>query len=312
MAADHRPAQQERRDRNRADRPTEWEVEVFDILNAGPRHRFTAAGLLVSNCLIVDLVGVTGLGDCASTVQIYSEGLPDEIEKRAEDILAQAGLDGSVSVEDAISQAKREDEEAKRRAKEERERAEQRARDQAAKRAKADAQVDYTSHDAGSQRNVDANEASEKMYRWIASLGLTIRNTRLTKKQAWRIVDQLMSGEAPADVAYTNGIDETNWDPCGPSAKQQFVMRGLDVSWVRSPSDASYVISAKKNPVEFVDRVTKDMDRAKTHKHLDAIGRRLLNTKKSVQMGNELYSRLVAYGRTIRFRLGTKGSDQEF
>ena len=30
---------------------------VWDILNAGPRHRFTAAGLLVSNCLVLDYGG---------------------------------------------------------------------------------------------------------------------------------------------------------------------------------------------------------------------------------------------------------------
>lgn len=30
---------------------------VWDILNAGPRHRFTVEGLLVSNCLVLDMVG---------------------------------------------------------------------------------------------------------------------------------------------------------------------------------------------------------------------------------------------------------------
>lgn len=33
---------------------------VWDILNAGPRHRFTVSGLLVSNCLVMDFVGNSG------------------------------------------------------------------------------------------------------------------------------------------------------------------------------------------------------------------------------------------------------------
>lgn len=118
-------------------------VEVFDILNAGPRHRFTANGLIVSNCregyndpgiqcvavfrptksrslaeqmkgrgcrplrgvvstemtpeerrraiaasdkahcLVVDLVGVSGLGDVPSTASLMAEGKPDEVIERA-------------------------------------------------------------------------------------------------------------------------------------------------------------------------------------------------------------------------------------
>ncbi len=43
--------------------PTQSCVLVYDILNAGPRHRFTVNGLLVSNCLVLDFAGnVTRLG----------------------------------------------------------------------------------------------------------------------------------------------------------------------------------------------------------------------------------------------------------
>ena len=118
-------------------------AEVYDILNAGPRNRFTANGLIISNCregyndpgiaaiavfrptksrplaeqmkgrgcrplkglvdgfktaaerveaiansakpncLIVDMVGVSGLGGCATTAHIYANGLPDEVVDRA-------------------------------------------------------------------------------------------------------------------------------------------------------------------------------------------------------------------------------------
>lgn len=40
------------------------ERRVWDILNAGPRHRFTVEGLLVSNCLVLDMVG------CADQLQL--------------------------------------------------------------------------------------------------------------------------------------------------------------------------------------------------------------------------------------------------
>ena len=42
---------------------TKEPVRVYDILNAGPRHRFTVNGLLVSNCLVLDFAGnVSRLG----------------------------------------------------------------------------------------------------------------------------------------------------------------------------------------------------------------------------------------------------------
>lgn len=46
----------ERRGNNKEVLPIlfQTEREVWDILNAGPRHRFTANGLLVSNCIILD------------------------------------------------------------------------------------------------------------------------------------------------------------------------------------------------------------------------------------------------------------------
>ena len=138
--------------------------EVFDIVNAGPRHRFTAEGLIVSNCregyddpgiqavaifrptkstslaeqmkgrgcrplrgtvdglatkeerleaianspkkncLIVDLVGVTGLAGAASAARCYAEGQPDEVVERAEAIM----IKGQTDLKKAMDQAKEE------------------------------------------------------------------------------------------------------------------------------------------------------------------------------------------------------------
>ena len=39
------------------------------------------------NALVVDLVGITGLANCASTVQIYADGLDDEVTELATTML---------------------------------------------------------------------------------------------------------------------------------------------------------------------------------------------------------------------------------
>lgn len=165
-------------------------AEVYDILNAGPRNRFTAAGLIVSNCkegyndpeiqavaifrptksrslaeqmkgrgcrplrgildgiatpeerratiaasakpncMIIDLVGVTGLADCATTAEIYAEGLPDEVAERASKLMLEASAAGQASDPvAAIAEAQRqlsEEEEAEKLRKEEEERERQR------------------------------------------------------------------------------------------------------------------------------------------------------------------------------------------
>jgi superfamily II DNA or RNA helicase len=43
---------------------------VWDLLNAGPRHRFTVEGLLVSNCLVLDLVGNSDRHDLVTTASL--------------------------------------------------------------------------------------------------------------------------------------------------------------------------------------------------------------------------------------------------
>ena len=336
--------------------------EVYDILNAGPRHRFTANGLIVSNCregyndrrigcvavfrpvskeasslaeqmkgrgcrplegtvdggkdreerlaaiaasekpycLIVDLVGITGLPDCASTVEIYAEGLPDKIIQRARDILTEKGIDEEADVEGAIEQAKREDADARAKAKAERERAEAHARELAERRAKAGAETQYTTHEVGygAQATASPNEASEAQYHFMEFLGLAIRNTMLTKKQAGRIIDQIQKGMPLDEVAYKNGIDE--WEPKGPTFKQVLALKGIDHSWVKSGADASALISAKKNVPEFEARMLEDIHKANSPERLTAIGRILVNVNKSVNLPMSTYGRIVAAGKAKR------------
>jgi superfamily II DNA or RNA helicase len=50
------------------------EGEVWDLLNAGPRHRFTAAGLIVSNCLVLDFAGNVARHGPINLVKPQSDG----------------------------------------------------------------------------------------------------------------------------------------------------------------------------------------------------------------------------------------------
>lgn len=341
----------------------EWneeEAEVYDILNAGPRNRFVANGLIVSNCregyndpdiscvavfrpvskaasslaeqmkgrggrpareiiaelcklasaderrklisesskpdcLIVDLVGITGLDDCASTALIYSEGLPDGIVERVQDILEEEGGD----VEEAIERAEREDAEEKERIKQEREEAERRAKEDFERRAKANADVSYSTHDVGHSNTVDPREATDRQYKFLETLGVKIVGYSLTKKQAGRLIDKLMSGETVEQSTYETGINEEYWERNGPSKKQVgfAAWKHVDISWCQSPNDATLAISAKMNPSEFRQKMTKMLLDAKTDAALTAAGKKLAKCGK----GND--AELVALGRRRRNEL---------
>jgi superfamily II DNA or RNA helicase len=306
---------------------------VYDILNAGPRHRFTANGLLVSNCregfdvpsiacvavfrpvskkasslaeqmkgrscrplreiarilhtlptpedrrklieesekpnaLIVDLVGITGLADCASTVEIYAEGLPDEVIKRAEDILSEKGKDEEFDVQEAIDQAEKEDREAKEKIRKEREESERRAKEEFERRAQADPRAKYTTYDKGIGSQYDPNEASEGQYNLIKSLGMEIGDV-ISKRKAGRIINMLKQRTNPSEVAYKNGI--SSWEPTPPSPKQSYACKrlGYDVS---TSYEASQILSAARKPQEFKAKKLADIQNAKNDGDLTAVG----------------------------------------
>lgn len=60
-------------------------ARVFDILNAGPRNRFTAAGLLVSNCRILDFVGNSGKHKLISCMDILGGKISEKAAERAKE-----------------------------------------------------------------------------------------------------------------------------------------------------------------------------------------------------------------------------------
>ena len=260
--------------KGRGCRPAKSIIADLCTIESAEERRKLIAESETPDCLIVDLVGITGLDDCASTALIYSEGLADGIVERVQDILEEDGGD----VEEAIEQAEREDAEEKERIKREREEAERRAKEDFERRAKANADVDYSVHDVGHSSTVDSRGATDKQYRFIESLGVRVVNYVLTKKQAGRLIDKLLSGETVEDATYQTGIDEDHWERNGPSGKQvRFAAwKGVNISWCQSPSDATLAISSRMNRNEFREKMAKSLRGAKTNEALTTVGRKMV------------------------------------
>lgn len=163
VAGDCGPPFQEERGA-RADRTVHGKAEVFDIINAGPRHRFTAAGLLVSNCIIVDLVGITGLGDCASTAELFGQGIDKEVIRRVNSrVTKKSYLEPTNLVEEikkTIAQIKEEREEQKRQRLE----SARRRQEEAERRAKLKADVKFREKRVGAGDVGYSGASPQKVY----------------------------------------------------------------------------------------------------------------------------------------------------
>lgn len=249
------------------------------------------------NCLIVDLVGITGLADCASTVRIYADGVEDEVVERAERKLA--SCDTEMEVEEAINTAQKEIDDERDRIKKERLEAERVAKDEAEKRAKAGAQTRYTSHDTGVGDNNDPNGATTAQLRFISFLGMEILK-RISRKQAGRIINQLRQRLPLEEIAMLNRIDAPEWNEKPPSQKQLGFMRwkGVPAHLAKSGYDASQLIDAKMNPVEYADKKVAEMNSARDEKELTAIAHDIRLVQPVIDFA--IYSRLVACGKMRR------------
>jgi superfamily II DNA or RNA helicase len=265
---------------------------VVDGLATKEERLAAIAASAKPNALIVDLVGITGLADCASTVQIYAEGLADqlkdeghdeeeaariaeEIAERAAEILAKNGILDEMPVEAAIAQAKREDDEAREKVRLEREAAEQHAREQAQRRAKAGAEVKYTEHDVGYGRgsqDYDPQSATEKQYGFAGRLGMHIKVLR-SKKQLGRIIDMLLKRTPFEEVARLNRLQEDQWERRLPSEKQLGLMKykGIPTENAKTPVDASLLIDAKLDADKFVSDRRAAMKKASNGDSLTAV-----------------------------------------
>ncbi|TFH49686.1 MAG: hypothetical protein E4H01_03720, partial [Lysobacterales bacterium] len=180
---------------------------VIDGLQTADERVSAIAASAKPSVLIIDLVGASGLSDCATTIQIYAEGEPDEVIARAEEIL----LTGGMPPEECIEQAKRdiaaEKEERERQRLAEIEEREAEAR----RRAEAKVEVVYSVHDRGVSKEKtqrSGNLASDKQRKYLWVLGFKDINDypNLSLRQASRIIGQLKSGQTMRDVQRTNRL----------------------------------------------------------------------------------------------------------
>ena len=258
------------------------------------------------DCLIVDLVGVTGLADCASTIQIYADGLDDAIVARAEQIAIEGGVEDPL---EAIEQAKREDEEAKERKRKAAREAEERRRKQAEERARLDAKATYTTHDVGTATR-DKSQASEKMLKFLHFLGMEFTGDwEPSRAQASRMIGLLQKGETPEQVAYHTGLHEDDWAKSKPSVNQLRKLRSLGhhANPNMTPKEASDIIDAmlKGKPApKAASEYLQQIQAANSHADLTAIARSMQQAVKNGTMAEGMFSKLVEVGKSRRAQLG--------
>lgn len=257
------------------------------------------------DCLIVDLVGVTGLADCASTVQLYAEGLDDDIVARAEVIALEGGVEDPL---EAISRARKEKEEAKEKKRKAAMQAEEARRKKAEERARLNARAEYTTHDVGTAPR-DRSEVSDKMINYLSFLGIEFPGDwQPSKQQASRMISLLQKGESIEKVAYLNGLDEFDWQASRPSIKQirKLNSLGYNASNDMTPKEASEVIDSLLNgkrvpisPRNYQSRISS----AQTHEELTLIGKSLNVELKSGRMSKEIFAALAEKGKQRRAEL---------
>lgn len=157
------------------------------------RRRAIAASHKPS-CMVIDLVGATGLGDVPSTVDILAEGKPDEVRERATKKLLAQSPDEAGDVQKAIVDAEAEISEEKRLARERRLREEQ---EEADRRAKLKANVSYSQRKVksgqvgkGRKAKRHKNPPTEGMCKFLWALGVKDPHT-LSMNQAKGLLGKL-------------------------------------------------------------------------------------------------------------------------
>jgi superfamily II DNA or RNA helicase len=218
-------------------------------------RRESIAASTKPDCMIIDLVGVTGLADCASTAHILASGKPDEVIERANrNALAKEGpVDMAEEVRFAEFQLEEERLAEERRLQEEIERRRQKREEERLRREELlerqrqerleyerrkgiQCEVIYnaTKVGSGSGGRVYAsqtieNGASDKQIGYISLLGLDLTTVPVTKAQAGRIITQLKGGMPIDEVRRQNRLPATVGAPQATDKQINFL------KWKRIP-----------------------------------------------------------------------------
>lgn len=219
---------------------------VVDGLSTPEERRKAIAESDKPYCLIVDLTGVTGLGDCPSTLSIYAEGMADEVKERAQRLIEAGEDDVLKALEDAQKQL------------EEEKAAEEEARRQrieaieaeAQRRAAAGAITDYTEHERGHGGSRPLSIASEKQIHFLRFLGIEFVGWEPSIKQARQAITLIKErGLTVEQAAHALGLNDDDWERVPASNRQKFFMTKRGIPW--SPQMTGYEASLA------IDRHTK-------------------------------------------------------
>jgi superfamily II DNA or RNA helicase len=260
-------------------------------------------------CLIVDLVGITGLGDCATTAHIYADSVEDEVIERAIEYQETGGMP---NVEEAIQKAQADIAEERERAKQEREERERLAREAALERSRLEASVRYTEQEIGSgSTGVLRTEVTEGQLKFLRFLGMEFLGWLPSRKQAGRMIDMLKEqGKTPKEVAYMNGIKADHWQMVKPSTKQKrcLFQYGINCEGL-SPYQASNLIDQAKSgnrPEQpsprrgDFDRLLSDIKSAEGEQALTDAAKAVSRSRRQGDISEEEFARLCEVGRAQR------------
>ena len=255
------------------------------------------------NALVIDLVGITGLADCASTVSIYAEGRDDEVVTRAEELTISGDCE---DVQEAIDEAQRQvDEEREERARLRKEQ-EERDREEAERRAKARAEVKYTTHDIGHGTDYDPHAATDKQMNYLRFLGIEILGRSISRRQAGRMITQMKDeGMSASEVAYANGIADEHWELATASVKQQWLLarHGINGQGM-TRREASEVIDRIKNgqptPDLLARKLRSKIETSMNDKQLTEVAHEIRRARRDGGISIEEYESLVAAGKHAR------------
>jgi superfamily II DNA or RNA helicase len=256
------------------------------------------------NCLVIDLVGITGLADCASTASIYADGREDEVVERAEELQ----VDGVEDVQEALETAEQQIADERAEAARIRQEEEERQREEAEKRAKAEAEVSYTTHEIG--HGSDPNMMTEAQYKGLRWRGIELQGVPPSKRQASRMISQLEDGMPAEEVVYHNGIKEGQWEPSRPSVKQQRLMMRYNLNaQAMTPKQASLTIDAIKageGADTYATGVYDKIKAADSMEKLNGAGRAVKAGRSRGLIDDLDYQALVNLGKETRERLQPK------
>lgn len=217
---------------------------TVDGLGSAEERKSAIAASPIQNCLVVDLVGVSGLGEVATTAHLLASGLPDEVVEEANKRAVAAAASGeSVDVADELAKAQErlaeEERKAQQRAAEDRERAlrerlEREEQERADRAARLQADVRYRAErvedglgGAYTSQGVVREPATEKQVWRLVQLGVSRKTAEgYSKRQASAVIEKKVKARAPRAVPSSSGA---------ATEQQQHVLRKYG-----RPTDVSY------------------------------------------------------------------------